>query len=273
MHEVEVQYGDYPVAYEMQRGPVSVTVYQDEAPFDPRSEDDCRFGEIILHMDGYTLGDEGPMYNRWKRLVDTYGTYCNGQSLAGALTERKSSLADSGWHFWADSPAEIDWNESADIRVAIPLRIQSGGGADPIRIRAGEAAVGQSACRKLIGSMLEDDGDRIDGIYIATIDDIRAEYGAYKGGLRKAEGLMQGQLEEYAAYVADECFWMMATDHNGEKEAYGLPIGVDYAEEEATAELERLYEAYVADVEATGDWAAKMGAVLPDTWITTGVAV
>lgn len=272
-HETRHEYGDYPVAYTLERGPVKVTVYCDEMPYDPRKEDDGRFGELILHMDRYTLGDEGPGYNRWRNVVNTYAAYWRSDSLAASLTDRKANLPDASWLSWPESVAEVDWNESVDVRVAIPLHIQYHGSADPIRVIGGEPVIGRDAYRKLIGSMLEGD-ERMDGIFIATADDIRQEYGSlHVANLRRAAGLMEGQLEEYAAYVADENYYMVTEDHNGKDESLGLPIGSDYAEEAARQELDELYDAYVAEVEATGDWAARMGVALPDTWITTGVAV
>lgn len=272
-HETRHEYGDYPVAYTLERGPVKVTVYHDEMPWNPRKEDYYGFGELILHMDRYTLGDEGPGYNRWRGVVNTYAAYWRSDSLAASLTDRKANLPDSNWLQWPESVAEVDWNESVDVRVAIPLRIRSGGGADPIHVTGDKPVIGRNAYRKLIASMLEGD-DRMDGIFIATADDIREEYGSlHVANLRRAARRMEGELEEYAAYVAGENYYMVTEDHNGKDESLGLPIGSDYAEDAAREELDSLYDAYVAEVEATGDWAARMGVALPDTWITTGVAV
>ena len=262
-HEVEETEGGYPLALELRRGPVKVGVYYDEIPWNPRKEYDCQVGEIILHRDGYSLGDEGPRSQYWDNLVRTYGTWHNAQSLAGSLTERK----DGDYYLsWPDTAAEVNWKESVDIRVLIPLDIQWGSGADPMYVRGRSFIVGQKACQAYIAAMLEGNQEP-DGLYIATRDEVEAECGNVRPeSLRKMAGIMEGQLEEYADYVAGEVFYIRSEDHNGNEEAVGGFIGEKYAREEAEAELDDMYRRYMAEVGDVAAWARSMGETLAGTY-------
>jgi hypothetical protein len=265
-HEVEETEGGYPLALELRRGPVKVGVYYDEVPWNPRKEYDGGVGEIILHRDGYSLGDEGPKQEAWLNLARTYGAYRNARSLAGSLTERKGSLPDAHWHTWPDTAAEVDWKESVDVRVLIPLDLQFGGNADPMYLRHDSPIIGQKACRAYIGAMLEGD-EELDGLYVATRDTVEAECGNMRPeSLRRMAGIMEGQLQEYADYVAGEVFYIRSEDHNGDEEVVGGFIGEKYARQEAEAELDDMYRRYVAEVGDVAAWARSMGETLAGTY-------
>lgn len=78
---------------------------------------------------------------------------------------------------------------------------------------------------------------------------------------------------EVEAWEAGEVFTIMVYRADGEYDACGGYYGEDYAETTALWELEQAWKRYVEDCERITAWAHDMGRTLPDTWITTGVAV
>lgn len=261
--QVETMTGEYPVVEVMKLGRFRVEVCQEQDAefFNPREW--SNLGQLVADSDtsvtDYLLGYDAEV------------------SMERALEDECPDCEGDGWA--TDIPGDPTECGRCEGSGAIPIKPfayfqREYGATVVVPLQFGD--YGSSGSRLYVGRPMgpDDEHDDSDNLYLFDTPATRKEMGCEDWSAERVAESLVDEAGVFKQWVEDECYCIVSYGADGEiVESLGGYLGYDDTLEEAESQLRALYDDYVDEGRKVLDWARDMGRALPDTWITTGVAV
>ena len=261
--QVETMTGEYPVVEVMKLGRFRVEVCQEQDAEFCNPREWSNLGQLVADSDSdvtnYRLGYDSELSMEWE--LEDGCPSCDGDGwLAVGEGDDEECGTCQGTGQVPIAPFTYFQREYG-ARAVIPLQFGD---------------YGSNGSRLYVGRPMEPDDkhDDSDNLYLFDTPATRKEVGCEDWSAERIAKSLLAEARTFQQWVEDECYYILSYDADGEiVEAVGGYLGYDDTLEEAESQLRALYDDYVDEGRKVLDWARDMGRTLPDTWITTGVAV